>query len=213
MTLNSVNALIKRLTRGKAERERFVESHLAKGIAHQIRAIRDNLRWSQEELAQKIGMTQNAISRLESAEYGRPTITTLKRLASAFDTGLIVRFAPFSEMVCWISGTPLTVQGLSRASLAVPSFAEDEGLTETKDRTINSQDSTGAMPAILEPLESADRVVLRVLRNPESTFQARFAFSRPHAALMPISNINETQHGSTNDAWRQTIDNRIANAR
>lgn len=71
-------------------------------------------------------MNQNAISRLESSDYGKPTITTLKRLAAAMDVGLIVRFVPFSEMVDWVSGTPRTISGLTTSALAVPCFKDEE---------------------------------------------------------------------------------------
>jgi transcriptional regulator with XRE-family HTH domain len=103
-----------------------VDSHLNKGIAHQIRATRDRLEWSQERLAKEVDMSQNAISRLESPDYGKQTITTLKRLAAAFDVGIVVRFVPFSEMVDWVSGTPRMVEGLTTAALAVPSFERED---------------------------------------------------------------------------------------
>jgi transcriptional regulator with XRE-family HTH domain len=72
-----------------------------------------------------VGMNQNAISRLESEWYGRPTISTLKRLAAALDVALVVRFVPFSQLIDWVSGTPFVDSGLSTSSLAVPSFAEE----------------------------------------------------------------------------------------
>jgi len=71
-------------------------------------------------------MSQNAISRLESPEYGKQTITTLKRLAAAMDVGLIVRLVPFSELIDWISGTPRAINGLTAAALAVPDFESEE---------------------------------------------------------------------------------------
>jgi len=126
MDLDYIKSLIVRLRRGKSDRERFVESHLAKGIAHQIRTLRETLGMSQTELAEKVGMNQNAISRLESAEYGKPTITTLKRLAAAFDVALVVRFVPFSEMVNWISGTAHVSKGLSTETIIVPTFSKEE---------------------------------------------------------------------------------------
>jgi transcriptional regulator with XRE-family HTH domain len=126
MNLTSKTGLIARLKRGNAARQRFSESHVDKTIAHQIRAIRDSLGWSQERLAEEVGMNQNAISRLESPDYGKPTISTLKRLAAAFDVSLIVRFAPFSEIVDWVSGTPRLNEGLTTESLAVPTFAQEE---------------------------------------------------------------------------------------
>ncbi len=118
--------LIKRLRRGKAAREGFTNSHISKGIAFQIRAIRDRLNWSQEKLAEEAGMTQNAISRLESPEYGKPTLTTLKRLAAAFDVALIVRFVPFSELVDWVTSTPRINKGISPNNLAAAPFAEED---------------------------------------------------------------------------------------
>lgn len=72
-----------------------------------------------------VGMNQNAISRLESPERGRPTITTLKRLAEAFDVALVVHFVPFSQHLKWVSGTPFLDPGLSSFSLAPPSFREE----------------------------------------------------------------------------------------
>jgi hypothetical protein len=71
-------------------------------------------------------MNQNAISRLESPEYGRQTLTTLKRLAAAMDVALIARFVPFSELIDWVSGTPRKISGLTAAALAIPNFESEE---------------------------------------------------------------------------------------
>jgi transcriptional regulator with XRE-family HTH domain len=122
MYSNSRTAIVKRLFRGRAARQRFVESHLAKGIAFQVRAIRELLRWSQHKLADEIGSNQNAIYRLESPDYGKATLTTLKKVAAAMDVALIVRFVPFSEIADWVSGTPRMNYGLDYGALAVPNF-------------------------------------------------------------------------------------------
>jgi len=136
MNLNSKESLISRLRRGKAARAQFTESNLAKSLAYNLRATRDRLEWSQERLAAEVGMNQNAISRLESPDYGKHTMTTLKRLARAMDVALIVRLAPFSELIDWVSGTPRLDQGLATESLAIPSFAAEEaaGLFNVADR-------------------------------------------------------------------------------
>jgi transcriptional regulator with XRE-family HTH domain len=136
MNLNSRKSLIARLRKGKAVRAEFIESNLAKSLAHNLRATRDRLDWSQERLAAEVGMNQNAVSRLESSDYGKQTITTLKRLAKAMDVALIVRFIPFSELIDWISGTRHVDDGLSTESLAVPSFSvEDEaGMFDIEER-------------------------------------------------------------------------------
>ena len=66
-------------------------------------------------------MTQEGVSRLESLDYGRYTLATLKKLASAFDVALVVRFEPFSQLVD-------SVVNLSPEDLAVPDFEHDPGL-------------------------------------------------------------------------------------
>lgn len=127
MSLISRAGTLKRLRRSKAAREKFVDSQISRNVATQIRAIRDRQGLSQEQLAELAGgMNQNAISRLESPEYGKPTLTTLKRIAAAFDVGLVVRFVPFSQMVDWASSTPFIDKGHSTEAFAVPSFTEEE---------------------------------------------------------------------------------------
>lgn len=125
-TLNSKAGLIRRLRRSREARAQFVSSHVDKTVAFQLRAIRDRQGLSQEDLAEVAEMNQNAVSRLESEWYGKPTIRTLKRLAAALDVALVVRFVPFSQLVDWVSGTPFVDEGLSTESLAVPNFHEEE---------------------------------------------------------------------------------------
>ena len=123
--LMSSKSLWSRLRRGLEARSRFVESHLNKNLAFQIRIMRDQAKWSQEKLAETVGMNQNAISRLENPGYGKATLTTLKRIASAFDVALIVRFVPYSQLVSWVSGTPFLNIGLSSESLGVLNFSQE----------------------------------------------------------------------------------------
>ena len=127
MSLISRAGTMKRLRRSKAAREKFVESLIGNNISTQIRTIRDRQGLSQERLAELAGgMNQNAISRLESPSYGKPTLTTLKRIAAAFDVGLVVHFVPFSQLADWASGTPHIDLGRSTEAFAVPNFSEEE---------------------------------------------------------------------------------------
>lgn len=126
MSLTSRRGLLERIRRSKTARESLISSNLSEGIAFQIRATRDAQDRSQAELASGIGMSQNNISRLESPDYGRYTLTSLKRIADALDVALIVRFVPFSQYIDWLSGTPHWDCGLRPEALAVPSFPEEE---------------------------------------------------------------------------------------
>ena len=92
---------IARLKAGKAEREAFVTSQINIGLPFQIRALRKQRGWDQKKLADEAGMAQPRISAIEKIGGASLNLETLKRLAAAFDIGLVVRFAPFSELAQW----------------------------------------------------------------------------------------------------------------
>ena len=85
------------------------------GLAFQIRALRAARGWTQTDLANKTGISRATISRWEDPGYGRYTLSTLDGLAAAFDVGLMVRFAPFSDLIDWNVN-------LSAETLAPPEF-------------------------------------------------------------------------------------------
>ena len=84
-------------------RRAFVDDYVQEMIAAQIRAMRERLALSQEQVgAAAGGIKQEQVSRLENPDYSGTTVNSLKRVAQAFDVGLIVRLAPFSEFIDWI---------------------------------------------------------------------------------------------------------------
>lgn len=119
-TNNEREALIKRLA-NKKHREAFISASVDQTIPFQIRAMRlaKDRNWTQEELASRARMKQERISTCENPNYGRFSLQTLKQLAAAFDVALIVRFAPFSELVEWESN-------LSPESLEIKNFDKEE---------------------------------------------------------------------------------------
>jgi hypothetical protein len=76
-------------------------------------------------------MAQERISVAENPNYSRFNIKTLKRIASAFNVALIVRFVPFGELVNW-------ELNISSETLAPPSFDEDPYFKEIpKQQTVD----------------------------------------------------------------------------
>lgn len=111
----------------KEYRDSFVETHIGTGLSFQIRAMRKERGWTQKQLAKRLGSSnQEGISRLENSGYGRFSIETLRRLASAFDVALLMRFVPFSELIDRVSS-------VKYGDLAVPPFTEDSGLNNWED--------------------------------------------------------------------------------
>ena len=156
MSLISRKGLLHRIRRGKKTRSQLVASNLSEGVAFQIRATRDRRGMTQIDLAREAGMTQNNLSRLESPDYGKHTITSLKRIADALDVALVVRFVPFSQYIDWLSATPHVDAGLIPEALAVASFEDEENaellvesISATEDR---SAQGTGLPP---EPIWNA----------------------------------------------------------
>jgi transcriptional regulator with XRE-family HTH domain len=82
-------------------RKAFVAAQINIGIPFQIRALLKGRGKTQDWLAKQTGMLQPRISGLLTPGKTRPNIETLRRIAEAFDCGLIVRFAPFSELAHW----------------------------------------------------------------------------------------------------------------
>jgi len=119
----------------KEYRDGFVSSHLANNIAAQIYSTRELRGWTQQELAEKAAMAQERISVMENSSYDKFSLTTLKRLASALDVALVVRFVPFSELTEYA-----TSMGPER--LAIREFKNDSILSGTPIATQEEETSS-----------------------------------------------------------------------
>lgn len=116
--MTSIKQNLLKKFRNKEYRESFSGSHASSEIATQISLMRGARGWSQEELAEKADMKQSRISVMEDPSYESFNIKTLKRIAVAYDVGLLVRFVSFGELLNW-------VVDLRESQLCPPSFDED----------------------------------------------------------------------------------------
>jgi transcriptional regulator with XRE-family HTH domain len=96
--MSAKSELVEKL-KNKKYRSAYIRSQINVGIPMQIKFLRENLGWTQGALGKKAGMKQPRISAMERPGEVRFNIETLIRLASAFDVGLVVRFASYSEML------------------------------------------------------------------------------------------------------------------
>lgn len=74
-------------------REGYAEAQRAFELGQAVRARRIELGLSQVELAERAGMTQSALSRLEAGAVV-PTIPVLERVSAALDAELVVTINP-----------------------------------------------------------------------------------------------------------------------
>jgi len=130
--------LISRL-RDKEHRDAFVSAYIQIGIPFQIRALREQRGWTQKELADQTGVNQAWISQVENPNYQGFSLKTLLKLASAFDIGLIVRFAPFSELVKW--ELTLSPDKLKAESFDKESYFREASISAMTDIQYKLQDT------------------------------------------------------------------------
>lgn len=105
----------------------FVAGQIKTGLPFQIRAMRDQRGWTQEEVGKRAGLPQSAVARLENPDTAHsPNVRTLLKLASAFDVALIVRYASFHELADWVESHPRVIKGLSPEALDIKGFEENQ---------------------------------------------------------------------------------------
>jgi transcriptional regulator with XRE-family HTH domain len=78
--------------------DRFARAGEAWDIALQIAAAREKAGLSQRELAERVGTTQQQISRLESPNYEGHSLSMLRRVAQALDARVRFSFEPIGPL-------------------------------------------------------------------------------------------------------------------
>jgi transcriptional regulator with XRE-family HTH domain len=93
----------------------YMEQFSNMAIAAQIKALREQRNWTQQQLAEAAKMKQERICALEDEDYDAWTIKTLRKLARAFDVTIKVSFEKFSSSLLDIS--KIDREALQRTSL------------------------------------------------------------------------------------------------
>jgi DNA-binding XRE family transcriptional regulator len=92
---DGLDILHRRYYAGKPERLEGLEAARADDeAAREIRRLRTEAGLTQQQLAEMIGTTASAISRLEDADYEGHSLAMLRRIAGALGFRVVVRFEP-----------------------------------------------------------------------------------------------------------------------
>ena len=59
-----------------------------KMISSRLKELRKERDWTQQKLAEKAGLSFNAVTKIEQGAAEHPTLKTLLKLANAFDIGI-----------------------------------------------------------------------------------------------------------------------------
>jgi len=94
-TKNAVKILHERYIRGNKKRLASLQRERESlDIAEQIYNLRTKAGLSQKQLADLVGTTQSAISRLEDADYNRHSLAMLRKVGAALQQRIQVKFVP-----------------------------------------------------------------------------------------------------------------------
>lgn len=160
--INSTAKAIWGKMRDKEYRDAFISAHISNTISAQIHAMRKARNWTQSELALRCDMKQSRISALEGPDFENVEISTLQRLASAFDVALSVRFVPFSEIAkasTSMTHSDFRVADFSGDSLAAPNLSPDKKPMIIYNWTITGGDNLYNLPLSLRPHDQTNNYV------------------------------------------------------
>ncbi len=129
--------------KNKAFRDAYVNAHLTQGLAYQIKALRMQRGWSQQELANRLGLRgQSAIARIEDPSYGKLSIATLLKLSSIFDIALSVKFKSFGKFIHDLEDVSFAALSAESFDCELPKLIEKiENAEHSKVRKIYYSDS------------------------------------------------------------------------
>jgi transcriptional regulator with XRE-family HTH domain len=114
--MNLKDSLLHHL-KDKKFRDTFASEQLDKMLSKQIRALRRQRGWTQQELAVKAGMSQTRIAQLENPRIPFDHLGPLRKLAAVFDVALVVRFISWGEFLDLV----ISFKGVE----IIPSYPDD----------------------------------------------------------------------------------------
>ena len=90
---DGIAILHRRYYHGRPQRLAMLEqARINDSVAREIRKLREQAGLTQRQLAERVGTSISAISRLEDAEYTGHSLSVLKRIAAALEKRLEVHF-------------------------------------------------------------------------------------------------------------------------
>ncbi|WP_407119030.1 helix-turn-helix domain-containing protein [Bradyrhizobium sp. LMG 9283] len=105
-------------------RKEFVADQVRARIAQLIRVLREQpgREWTQAQLAERAGTSQNVISRFEDPNYGKMSLQSLLEIAAALDVPVWIDFPEWSDWLAAISDFPNS--GTKRSAFDVNKLME-----------------------------------------------------------------------------------------
>ncbi len=137
-------------------RDEYLKSTVTGWVIHQLRVLRKQRDWTQEDLGTASGKSQSAIARFESESYGNWNANTLLELAHAFDVAIDIRFVSWPDFLKRTSDTSperMYVPSFSEADFHLPdkSFSRLNEITALESPRSQQRSRSGGWQPVVEP--------------------------------------------------------------
>lgn len=152
--ISNVDLAIPEKLRGNPEyRRHFFRGSTSDSIALQIRELRKRRGdISQAILAERSGMKQSSVSRIEQSEYSAWSLKTLWRVAEALDSRVVVTFQPIEEA---IGSIELAERSSQRADVLAKNYFSGPVVQSSYTTASQTDRASGATPTLVETGETS----------------------------------------------------------
>ena len=141
-TMSSVKAqLLGNFRTSKEYRHAFVEEKVRTQLAVQIKAIREQRDMTRPSFARVMHKAPSWVFRLEDPNQAPPTISTLLRVAEAFDVDLDISFRRFSDLLN-------RIDRMTPESFQVPCFEEEVSDNAFDKSSFTEEEMRALLPSI-----------------------------------------------------------------
>src|SRR5688500_16981904 len=91
---------------GPVDNQEYAEARLALEIAIQFAALRERRGLTQRQLAERLGRSQQAVSKIENPSHGGHNLARLKATVKALDATLDVTIVPLEDLAAYEACRP-----------------------------------------------------------------------------------------------------------
>lgn len=95
----SFNRLWSKFAKNKKFRDAYVAGYVKRAIPAQIRALMKKGGFTQQQLAERAGLTQGVISRAADLNYGDLTLNTILKIGAGLDCAFVGKYVAYSEFL------------------------------------------------------------------------------------------------------------------
>ncbi|MEO5859883.1 MAG: helix-turn-helix domain-containing protein [Pyrinomonadaceae bacterium] len=165
--------------------------YVQNSIPSQLRHLRQEREWTQDDLGKATDKPRNVITRLENPNSNVPNIATMYEMALGFQAGLLVKIVPFSELLREFEKPHTAFSALPITHKDEESALQDWINSENPEYE-NSTDTLQETVQDAEPYLTATGVPLNIIR-PQKGGQSQLHFDTTRPTLVSSNPLSEIE--------------------